>query len=99
MTVWLEIARRNHLELAKLWTTWKISPLGITAVMNRQGMMPLQFVARSGHAQMVDLLLREYLMIDISHQDQREQTALQAAQVNGHDNIVQRLQEHLQMQC
>jgi ankyrin repeat protein len=98
-TVWLEIARRNYLELAELWTTWKISPVGDTIVMNRQSMTPLQFAARSGHAQMVDLLLREYPMIDISHQDQRGQTALQAAQVNGHDEIFQMLQEHLQKQC
>jgi ankyrin repeat protein len=93
----LEIARRNHLELAELWTKWKISPVGETTVMNRQGMTPLQFAARSGHAQMVDLLLREYPMINISHQDQREQTATQSAQVNGH--VVQMLQEHLQKQC
>mgnify|MGYP000022617342 CR=1 FL=1 len=61
-------------------------------------MTPLQFAAQSGHAQMVDLLLQEYPIIDISHQDQREQTALQAAQSNGHDEVVQMLQEHLQKQ-
>ncbi len=61
-------------------------------------MTPLQFAAQLGHAQMVDLLLQEYPIIDLSHQDQRDQTALQVAQSNGHDEVVQMLQEHLQKQ-
>jgi hypothetical protein len=62
---WFDIARRNYRDLASFW--WgppaachqqqrhlNISPLN---VINRQGMSPLHFAARSGHLDMVKWLV------------------------------------------
>ena len=87
---WLEIARRNYLELAQLWHVWEITPQGIE---NRQGMTPLQFAARSGHFPMVNCLLP---LSNINHHDQRGQTALDAAKANQHDSVVELLLQHQQ---
>ena len=64
-------------------------------------MTPLQFAARSGHVEMVHYLLDHYDDVEVYsknrlsvQKDQRGQTALQAAQVNGHEAVVALLQHY-----
>ena len=103
--IWMDIARRNYLTLAEWWRDWQLSPIGIA---NRQNMTPLQFAARSGHIEMVAFLLKHYYPItmnekqqdkkdyvgSVRHQDQRGQTALDAARANQHEAVVELLQRH-----
>jgi ankyrin repeat protein len=61
---WMTIARRNYFRLAEYW--WDelgISPIG---VVNRQGMSPLQFAARSGHIHLVQWFLQHLSMKSIT---------------------------------
>jgi ankyrin repeat protein len=94
---WLEIARRNYLDVAHLWwDDFQISPVG---VVNRQGMTPLQFAARSGHLEMVVFLLQIATTVGnknmmLEHQDQRGQTAQQAAETNHYPGVVRLLLNH-----
>jgi ankyrin repeat protein len=95
---WLEIARRTYLDVAHLWwDDFQLSPVG---VVNRQGMTPLQFAARSGHLEMVAFLLQIATTTDgnknimLEHQDQRGQTAQQAAETNHHPDVVRLLSSH-----
>ena len=91
-SLWMEIARRNLLELAVYFQQqWNIS----SQVVNRQGMTPLQFAARSGHVEMLPLVCQPEIL---HHQDHRGQTALDAATVNGHDQVVQWLKEYAQQE-
>lgn len=102
---WMTIARRDYFELAQLW--WdrlKISPIG---VVNRQGMTALQFAARSGHFRMVEWLIshpsqsndRKTVLQWIKHQDHRGHTALEAANANQHEEIVEFLQDYTNLTC
>lgn len=98
---WLDIARRNYMDLAERWKSWQIPYYGI---MNRQNMTPLHFAARSGHVDMVHFLLKDdtangndniaiLLQQLISQLDSRGQTALQAAVTNGHTEVAKLLAE------
>jgi ankyrin repeat protein len=110
---WMTIARRNYFGLAEFW--WDklgVSPIG---VVNRQGMSPLQFAARSGHCHMVQWFLQHPFDSDIEssnddgnnkgkkmtvlewvqQKDQRGQTAVTAAQVNQHHEVVRILEEYI----
>lgn len=76
--------RKDELDFAKLL----IDVVGINPnVKGRQGMTPLQFAARSGKVEMVQFLLG-HSNIDISLQDDRGQTALDAARVNNKQDVV-----------
>lgn len=86
-SLWIEIARHNLLELAYQFQLWNIPSYTV----NRQGMTPLQFAARSGHLEMLPLVANESSW---RHQDARGQTALQAAKVNGQDLVVKWLEEY-----
>lgn len=98
--IWITIGRRDYLELAELWwDRFQISPIG---VVNRQGMTPLQFAARSGHFRMVKWLIshpsltkNDGRLLDwIVNKDQRGHTALAAAKANQHDQIAELLQNY-----
>jgi ankyrin repeat protein len=102
---WMTIARRDYFELAQLW--WdrlKISPIG---AVNRQGMTALQFAARSGHFRMVKWLIshpslskdRKTLLHWVENQDHRDHTALDAANANQHEQIVELLQDYTNLIC
>jgi hypothetical protein len=55
---WLEIARRNYLDVAHLWwDDFKSRPSAWSIPKARHDMTPLQFAARSGHMEMVEFLL------------------------------------------
>jgi ankyrin repeat protein len=60
-------------------------------VQGRQGMTPLQFAARSGKTELVKYLL-SLPDIDIHVQDDRGQTALDAAKVNHKQDVVAMLE-------
>ncbi len=85
--LWMDIARRNLLDLAHQFQQWKIS----SHTINRQGMTPLQFAARSGHLEMLSFVAHNS---SIKHQDARGETALQAAKANGHEQVVQWLEDY-----
>eukprot|EP00980_Cylindrotheca_fusiformis_P031047 scaffold25739_cov113-Cylindrotheca_fusiformis.AAC.3 len=101
--LWLDIARRNYLELAKVWSNrFYIDP---STVVGRQGMTPLHFAARSGHLEMVQYLVGESSSGSdsqnnsfVDKQNDLGQTALQAARVNQHEAVVQWLEERQQQQ-
>lgn len=87
-----DAARRNQLEFSK----FLVEDLGINVnTRGRQGMTPLQFAARSGKVEMVEFLLKQQEGIDITMQDDRGQTALDAARVNNKVDIVAILEEFL----
>jgi hypothetical protein len=90
-SLFLEVARRNWCTMALKLHDWKIS----YDTRNRQGMTPMQFAARSGHPEMVQLLWEIEPLVaqrQINQHDHRNSTPLQAAQVNGHDSVVVLLQ-------
>jgi hypothetical protein len=89
-SAWLEIARRNYLDLARLW--WCQFHINPTTVVGRQGMTPLHFAARSGKLEMVEFFLKIYPRVSIHAQNQLGQTPLQAALVNGHESVSKLLQ-------
>jgi len=89
---WLEIARRNFMGLATMWQGWSVSPDG---VVNRQGMTPLQFAARSGHVDMVQFLVENFGTDMMHFKDERGRTALDAAQANQRDGVVEYLKAQL----
>jgi ankyrin repeat protein len=81
--------RKNEMEMTKfLIEVLRFNP----NVKGRQGMTPLQFAARSGKSDMVQYLLSQPA-IDITIQDDRGQTALDAARVNNKQDIVVLLEE------
>ena len=90
-SLWLEVARRNWCHMAtKLYSNWKVS----YDITNRQGMTPMQFAARSGSVEMVQLLWEMDPVLaqrQFRHQDHRNTTPLQAAEVNGHESVVRLL--------
>ena len=91
-SLWMEVARRNWCHMAtKLYANWKVS----YDITNRQGMTPMQFAARSGSVEMVQLLWEMDPVLaqkQFHHQDHRNTTPLQAAEVNGHESVVMLLQ-------
>jgi ankyrin repeat protein len=63
---------------------------------NRQGMTPLQFAARSGRADIVQYLLTLTPTINVYHQDNVGQTALDAARKNNKEQVVHILEKYIQ---
>jgi ankyrin repeat protein len=86
-----EAARRNETDMARfLVETLNIDPNGP----GRQGMTPLQFAARSGRMEILNYFL-SLSSIDVQATDDRGQTALDAARVNGHEGAVATLEAHI----
>ncbi|KAL3936665.1 MAG: hypothetical protein SGBAC_008062, partial [Bacillariaceae sp.] len=94
---WLEMSRRNYLQLAKTvwWGTWKLDP---NLVVGPQDMTPIHFAARSGNLEFAKLLVEIQTTFSsnpksvyhlLSQQTKLGQTPLQAAKVNGKQDIVE----------
>lgn len=90
-------ARRGHLRVLQFLLEelqWNVNDT------NRQGMTALQFGARSGKLKVVQYLLQQFPdTIDVTHADDRGQTALQAAQINGQTEIVELLQQAVEQKA
>jgi hypothetical protein len=86
-----EAARRNETAMARfLVETLHMNPNG----KGRQGMTALQFAARSGRMEILHYFL-SLSSIDVQATDDRGQTALDAARVNGHEGAVATLEAHI----
>ena len=87
---WHNAARRGNLKVLQVLYE-QLGSLFAVNTKNRQGMTALHFAARSGQ-----LAVTEYLLslpdVDATLTDQRGNTALQAASVNGHAEIVELLE-------
>ncbi|CAJ1955906.1 unnamed protein product [Cylindrotheca closterium] len=93
--LWLEMSRRNYLELANVW--WETFRLDPTPIVGPQEMTPIHFAARSGNLEFTKLLVK----IQTSKPDPKSigyilaqktnlgQTPLEAAKVNGKQDIVE----------
>jgi ankyrin repeat protein len=89
-----EAARRNETRMARfLVETLHVDPNG----KGRQGMTPLQFAARSGRMEILQYFL-SLSGIDVQATDDRGQTALDAARVNHHEDVVAALEAHVPQQ-
>ena len=84
---WHNAARRGHLLLLRALYNYLPLLFEVNAV-NRQGMTALHFAARSGQTHVVSYLL-SLPQTDISLKDHCGKTALDAAMVNGHMNVVE----------
>jgi len=85
--LWLEIARRNMCIMGRKLHSWNVS----YDVVNRQGMSTMQFAARSGNLQMVQLLVEinpTLAQKQIHQTDKQKTTPLKAAEVNGHETVL-----------
>lgn len=96
---WLEMSRRNYLDLAKVWwDVWRLDP---TPIVGPQEMTPIHFAARSGNLEFVKLLVKiqtvesdnpKAIGYILAQKSKLGQTPLEAAKVNGKDDIVQWLE-------
>jgi len=93
--LWLEMSRRNYLDLAKVWwETWKLDP---TPIVGPQEMTPMHFAARSGNLDFTKLLVQiqasppnpKSIGSILAQKSKLGQTPLEAAKVNGKHDIVE----------
>ena len=90
---WHNAARRGNVKVLQVLHEHLGSLFGVNAK-NRQGMTALHFAARSGQYATTDYLL-SLPNVDATLTDERGTTALQAASVNGHAEIVALLETKL----